>query len=933
MPVQRVFLGWDRPCLQEAAAVLLPRFVTKRFLDMRKLVVVVPGGRASRRFLEILALKAKEVSLPLFPPRIITAGQLPELFYAPSLPFAGSIQRTAAWMEALLSVPKSFLEAVLPKPPSREDIPAYAALAARLNALWEEIAGAGLSFVDVAVKGAELPDFSEGVRWEVLERVFQVYLERLKAGGFSDQHVERKNFLLSAGSEASTEEIALIACVELKAAARNLLSLPSFNASALVFAPEAKAGCFDEIGCIIAKMWKKEPISVVDDSIVVGDRPIDQAAEVVKALSRLGKDLSVEDVTIGVADDALLPFLCQEFEAAHVPLRAVPGKKLSASGPVRLLRAAARYLEGRRFVDLASLCREGDLSLWFEKMGSAGRSLEEMICLLDRYHREHLPFSTEALAGEGGGADCEVLRFVGDLQSLLGELQGPPQSLCEWPRAVGDFFVRVYGGRLLRRDFDEDVALIEASKALKEVLGDMSLVSASKAPLFSASQALFLAAEECGRRDIPPRYDEKAVEALGWLELSLDDAPFLIVAGMNEGRVPDSVNEDAFLPNSLRSHLELLDNNGRLARDTYALITMLQSKEKVILAAGRRDADGEPLKLSRLLLSSQDRTLAERVSKFYGKGEGIAAHGFSELLAANRSSSFRSPPEPICLQDPVREMSVTSFKDYLACPYRFYLRHVLGLDRFDDRALEMDGALFGQLMHEVLFRFAGTAASESEDEKLIRSALSRILDAASAKRFGAKPLPSVELQVEQLRFRLLSFARWQAQRISEGWRIHKAELGFSGKDLSLDLGGGRFMGIRGRIDRIDRHVETGEWVILDYKTGDRVSEPAKTHRRRDGKWLDFQLPLYDALFKSRANGKTVHLGYVAISGSGECEELRAEWSETDLEEAVAGASEIARSVWDGVFWPPTDKLVPYDDFSDLCGVGFLGDASTEEEAG
>ncbi len=60
-----------------------------------------------------------------------------------------------------------------------------------------------------------------------------------------------------------------------------------------------------------------------------------------------------------------------------------------------------------------------------------------------------------------------------------------------------------------------------------------------------------------------------AIELGGWLEVLWADAPRLILAGANEGRLPESVSGDAFLPEALRERLGLKTNAQRLAVDAY----------------------------------------------------------------------------------------------------------------------------------------------------------------------------------------------------------------------------------------------------------------------------------------------------------------------------------------------------------------------------
>src|SRR5690606_26051835 len=77
------------------------------------------------------------------------------------------------------------------------------------------------------------------------------------------------------------------------------------------------------------------------------------------------------------------------------------------------------------------------------------------------------------------------------------------------------------------------------------------------------------------------RYEDKragAVELLGWLELLWEDAPHLVVAGFNDGRVPEAVVGDPFLPESLRGRLGLKTNAERFARDAYVLQAIAQCR-------------------------------------------------------------------------------------------------------------------------------------------------------------------------------------------------------------------------------------------------------------------------------------------------------------------------------------------------------------------
>ncbi|HID21707.1 MAG TPA: hypothetical protein EYP14_04825, partial [Planctomycetaceae bacterium] len=91
MSIQRVFMGWSQPALEQAGCYLLDHSVDDAQADLRRVVAVVPGARAGRRLLEILVDLVEQRDVALFPPRIVTVGELPELLYVAKRPFADDL--------------------------------------------------------------------------------------------------------------------------------------------------------------------------------------------------------------------------------------------------------------------------------------------------------------------------------------------------------------------------------------------------------------------------------------------------------------------------------------------------------------------------------------------------------------------------------------------------------------------------------------------------------------------------------------------------------------------------------------------------------------------------------------------------------------------------------------------------------------------------
>ena len=101
-------------------------------------------------------------------------------------------------------------------------------------------------------------------------------------------------------------------------------------------------------------------------------------------------------------------------------------------------------------------------------------------------------------------------------------------------------------------------------------------------------------------------------------------------------------------------------------------------------------------------------------------------------------------------------------------------------------------------------------------------------------------------------------------------------------------------------------------MILDYKTSDSALSPEATHRKQ-GQWVDLQLPLYRHLLsgmdiEGADASSDVGLGYIVLPKDVSKIGLRlAEWDDADLRSADAAAESVIRGIRAEQFWPPAEK--------------------------
>jgi ATP-dependent helicase/nuclease subunit B len=207
-----------------------------------------------------------------------------------------------------------------------------------------------------------------------------------------------------------------------------------------------------------------------------------------------------------------------------------------------------------------------------------------------------------------------------------------------------------------------------------------------------------------------------ALELQGWLELLWEEAPHLVVVGMNDGLVPDAIVGDAFLPESLRELLGLKNNAARFARDAYLLQAIAacradDTQGRVDLIYAKTSTVGDPLRPSRLLLRCDEAELPQRVAFLFRAAESSRPN-----LPWTRAWKLTPP-----VVAPPTHVPVTGLRAWLACPFRFYLGHVLRMEPVDAAKSELDARDFGTLCHAVLEALAKQSAlRDSTDEEELR---------------------------------------------------------------------------------------------------------------------------------------------------------------------------------------------------------------------
>ena len=894
---ERVFLGWDRPFLGPLVEWLLARQP-----DLPGMLLVVPTAQGGRRLREALA----ETAGAVLAPKVVTPG-----YFLRTEGAAPEAVEHLAWVETLENIAdwESF-EAAFPLPPGEGEAPGWAlGLARSLAGLRTSLQENALTLGEAARR---LSRTVEAERWQALAGLEKRVERTLSQWGLSS----RSSLLARKRPEAfpGIHSIVLAGVADLPPAAARLIGESPLKTIALVGAPETESDHFDALGRPGQEHWFHRAIpwpSGDGGGISLTANPRQQASEALLQVAAAGT--TPEHLALGSADEETAGELVRSFGRAGWPLydpSHVPPSPLST-----WLGAWRNYLANPgtpAAIDLLGCSRSDALV-----RGKRAQRAEALSMARDRF-----------LARDAADlANAEALSTRETEQSQLALAR---ETLAGLDRIRGAFLRDGFhrGMNRIMETIDplgmesgEILAWVEATAPLREkVARDTGFwLDLLRATLPEAVA-------------LPP--EDRVLDVQGGLELFHEPGSHLVICGMNEGKVPGKASSDAWLPENTRRTLELSHDASRAARDAYLLTAMLEARRRsgrVDLLLAKSGAGGETLLPSRLLLACTGAELPERVALLFREIEPPESS-----IAWTHDEAWKWRPTAI---EKEARISVTAFSDYLACPFRFYLKHVVGMSEPEPERIEWNARDFGNVVHIVLERWAlDPEASDFSKTEAIEAWVHGELDRVIAERFGRRIPLAVRIQRESMRQRLSWFARVQATERAGGWRIEEVE-----KRFEVEIGG---VTIVGRVDRIERH-EDGRRRVLDYKTGNVGAGVEGSHRSgvvagtrfpahlegvpailctsADGKtkrWRNLQVPLYSA-----ALADVAELGYFSL-GTTEADVKLSLWesfSRCDRDSAMACAEWVIGKVRDRVFWPPAEKA-DFDDYAVLSLGRALGEA-------
>lgn len=904
-------LDWETPLLPAVTERLLS-FSSGAVIDLSALLVIVPTRQAGRRLREALAVRVRESDRGLLPPKILTPNTLLQR-HLKDQPIANEACVTAAWVHTLQAIDPGQFQAVFLSLP--EQSPGWQqGMAQRLAQLRDELGEEGLSIQEAAKLAAEAGHETE--RWRQLGRLEGLYLQTLQTHQLKDRNLARREAADQYTAPASTGRILLIATPDAQALPLKAIEKAAVETPVEIWTYGPKE-LFDEWGRPLQEIWNQRPLDF--ESWGARMRTFGESKALTRQVATSTQGQTPESILIGLADSELTHTVAREMEESQTPSYDPEGVPLHVCRLGRLVELLCQLSREANTTTVRSLLQHPDLFQWLK----SSNSKQHLLRALDKTFQKHLCADLDAFM-----QFAESNRLKGALKALHSlrlRIKEAPQLALGLSHALQTIYADVE----LAPD-EHSKLWREQAEGIRTLLTDIESAEAEFSNL-KPELAASLVLQGLRKSKVYPDRPREAHDLLGWLEMLWNDAPKMILAGIHEGKVPESVIGDAFLPENLREVLGLRTNDQRFARDAYLLEALCRrragKKGEIDILVAQQDAEGTPLKPSRLLFLGKPDTLLPRTQKLFSSletGSTRTEHAVPWKLR---------PPEG--LPAPER-ISVSALRTYLECPFRYFLRHVMGMWPIDVESREMPPNAFGTLTHEILSKLEGITIDSKTQAKDLSAKLHAIAKAEFEHQFGRKLSFALRLQKEAILSRLQAFVERQIEDVQINGRIKIIDTEFK---FTHQIEGITLSGV---IDRIDQRGDALE--LLDYKTADSPKTPAQAHLatvarkappahlpeeaffEHEGKihrWTDLQLPLY-LLAQSEGAATRPGIAYFNLAKTLEESEL-ARWddfSPAHLDSALACAEAVIRQIKAGVFWPPNpDVREDYDDFAPLFPDG------------
>lgn len=931
---ERIFLGWDRPAIELVAEKLLDGLsIPQTAAQYRRATVVVPTEGSGRRLREYMAEKAGQA---LLMPTITLAGHLIPSEYPGVATEMETLTAWLQVLSAEGADPVAQSAPLIPRRPEthRERWAvgvAHKLMSLRRRLAQEEVELEAISHqlrkreimyreeadlltedtktASTALLARRKVAANEQMRWHKLQSLFN-RVDALLPSGKSIEQAQAE--FVSNATWAKQGRLLIMACVpefspQIKTLLSKLHGKDGGRVEIWVHAPQSEAYKFDDFGLPLEADWLNREIEIPDALVYADDAReiVDNDASTIHLVTdaeamaaealRLAGGHDSRELALAVGDSEFSPSIINAFAAA------TPAWRLNLPEGRNPMTTDLGRLPGQ----LADACEAREnLPLWDAKQQGVRnndvRGLDAFIALLTNTAlQQTIAKAPGALIGMQEHVEkIRILLLPGSAEALLSMLQATPQVDASYKsiellskrqqQAYSEYAVQVHKlidclcNAKLATTLSRLADRLENShkgkpnyKLAASIAGQMRNCAGTAAGLPTPLCALELLRRQVEDGVKGPVFAERhktTGDLLGWRELAYARGSQVILAAMHDGCIPEPVPEDDFLPESLCDELGIRHEKFRVARDSYLLTALIESRSqsgRVDFILARQKADGSVLAPSALLMRCGDE-LPQRARALFAESKAPRELPKPAPCPLRRATGCRKTISPGELehisqiapgrQNPFtrffqnkegqmvqKSYSPSSLAGFLQCPLTFWLKTLFQIDLGDtykENKGELESNEYGSVMHAVLDKLVmqfpsweellaacPEAANDTQaaEEHMLAAARNiasdewqHVYNSTSTRRNQTLPM---EVQLQAIERSLAEFVRQHSKDLAEGWCNVEREYTLT---PTLKLPNGETISFSMNADRIDRHKD-GRWRIIDYKTSSGEKNPHKVH--------------------------------------------------------------------------------------------------------
>ncbi|MBN1954270.1 MAG: PD-(D/E)XK nuclease family protein [Anaerolineae bacterium] len=573
-------------------------------------------------------------------------------------------------------------------------------------------------------------------------------------------------------------------------------------------------------------------------------------------------------------------------EGAAGPIGIAPGDADALDGVARQGRVVAGQSQWEEILtDLAGYSEEAT--------GDEERDLPASVPRGSEVQALHTKFRRFVQRLTPPGGEQSYRAFVGWLEALVGP---DPQQRDSCHPAPGEptalhvvACARDAAGEVAERD-------VAALQALKDVLRGLVWAeeALNTAPVsFPRFFDELVGAVEATTYRIPVRPECEEILVADAVQARGLAFRAVAVLGLAEGEFPATLSEDPFLRDADRERMRTahglpLRPSAESAEAGFFYEAVTRPRERLLLTRPRLADNGAPWQASpfweevRRLLRVEPQTLIsesiptpDQAASWPELMESAAAH--PACAAARRWVEEAEPERCVAMEEaarifglrkgaaadspfegelgalagdfaarfgPGRMWSASRLEAYRACPFRFFVAHVLRLEPREEPGEGLDARQMGTIYHRILETvYQDPAVADPTDLEQLLAALpavaGRVLDEAPRREGFRETAWWVQTRLEivdNVRRSLAALAELPGDYIPYG---HEMAFGLAGRPALVVRAGADSFCLRGYIDRVDRSP-AGKVRVVDYKTG----SPSAYTKAAVARGENLQLPLY-----------------------------------------------------------------------------------------